>query len=76
LFIEAVDYAAARGLGLYEAIDALAPADPSSWTPGANIIAANPKRLDPELRKRLETAAKPEKQPSLLKRAFGRSSGS
>jgi hypothetical protein len=76
LLIEATDYAAARGLGLYEAIDAISPYHPASWPPGATVLAADPKRLDRDLRKRLETAAKPEKQPGLIRRMFGRPGGS
>lgn len=74
LLIEAVDNVAGRGLGLYEAIDAIAPDEPASWPSGAKIVTADPKRLGRDLRKRLEVAAKPEKQPGLLKRLTGRSS--
>jgi hypothetical protein len=37
---------------------------------------ADPKRLDRDLRKRLETAAKPDKKPSLLTRMLGRATSS
>ncbi len=73
LLIEATDHVAARGLGLYEAIDAVAPDQPSSLPAGSRLVFADPKRLDRDLRKRLEAATKPEKLPGLIKRVFGRS---
>ena len=74
LLIEATDHVAARGLGLYEAIDAIAPEHSASLPAGSRVLIADPKRLGRDLRKRLEAAAKPEKQPGLIKRVFGRSS--
>lgn len=68
LLLEAAAYAADRGLGLYEAIDAIVPEAPQAAPPGALILAPDRKRLDPALRKRLETAAQPAKQPGLLAR--------
>ena len=68
LLLEAVAYADERGLGLYEAIDAIVPEAPEADPPGARIVAPDRKRLDPALRKRLEDAAKPPKQPGLLTR--------
>lgn len=73
LLIEATDHVAGRGLGLYEAIDAVAPDHPESLPTGARLVLADPKRLDRDLRVRLETALKPEKQPGRIKRIFGRS---
>jgi hypothetical protein len=73
LLIEATDYVAGRGLGLYEAIDAVAPDQLESLPAGSRLLLADPKRLERDLRKRLEAAAKPEKQPGLIKRVFTRS---
>jgi hypothetical protein len=72
LLIEATDYVASRGLGLYEAIDAVASDQLESLPAGSRLLLADPKRLDRDLRKRLEAAAKPEKQPGLIKRVFTR----
>ena len=76
LLIEAVDYAAERGLGLFEAMDAIDPDQPASWPRGAQVLVADVKRLDRDLRKRLEAAAKPDKKPGLLGRVFGRPAAS
>ncbi len=73
LLIEAVDDVAARGLGLYEAIDAIAPDRPAVLPRGSRLLQADPNRLDRDLRKRLQTALKPEKQPGLVSRLLGRS---
>ena len=72
LLIDAVGYAADRGLGLYEAIDVIVPEAPEADPPGARVLAPNRKTLDPALRRRLEEAAKPPKQPGLAARLFGR----
>ncbi len=68
----AADYAAANGLGLFEAMDVIAPEAPAADPPGARIIEPSRTRLDPALRKRLEAAAKPPKRPSVIRRLFGR----
>ena len=68
LLLDAVAYADERGLGLYEAIDAVVPAVPEADPPGARILVPDRKRIDPALRKRLEDAAKPPKKPGLLAR--------
>jgi hypothetical protein len=47
LLLEAVAYADERGLGLYEAIDAIVPEAPEADPPGAWIVAPDRKRLDP-----------------------------
>lgn len=75
LLIEAADDAAARRVGLYEAIDAVQPDLPSTWPPGARVRFADVKRLERSLRKQLEAAAKPEKRPSLMAWMLGRSDG-
>lgn len=72
LLMEAAAYAGDRGLGLYEAIDVVTPEAPEADPPGAQLILPNRKRLDPALRRRLEEAAKPPKQPGLAARLFGR----
>lgn len=74
LLIEACRYARENGLGLYEAVNVIVPEAPESWPPGADIVTANRKRLDPELRRKLEDAAKPPKKPSLMSRLFRRKS--
>jgi len=60
------------GMGLYEAIDVVSPDHPDALPPGARIVVADRKRIDPALRKRIETASKPAKKPGLLARMFGR----
>ena len=75
LLLEATAYADERGLGLYEAIDAIVPEAPEADPPGARLVAPDRKRLDPALRKRLEEAAKPPKQPGLLARLRKRGAG-
>ena len=67
LMFEAVAYARDRGLGLYEAIDAVGPA-----LPGMVVIEPDAKRLDRELRDRIEAAIKPQKGPGLFSRLLGR----
>jgi hypothetical protein len=74
LVIEAVRYAREQGLGLYEAIDVITPDAPEAVPPGARVIVADRKRLDPALRHRLEKAAKPPKKPGLIRRMLGRGS--
>ncbi len=72
LLIGACDYAASRGLGLYEALDVVVPDAPGGDPPGARVVVADRRRLDPALRKRLEEAARPPKQPGLLSRLLRR----
>jgi hypothetical protein len=67
LMFEAVGYARERGLGLYEALDAVGPP-----IPGMLLIEPDPRRLDRELRDRIEQAIKAQKGPGLLSRLFGR----
>ncbi len=70
LMHEAVSYARDRGLGLYEALDVVGPG--GEGLPGARVILADPKRLDPGLQRRIAAASEPEKKPGLLARLFGR----
>jgi hypothetical protein len=72
LMMEACAYARARSLGLFEGIDVVVPDEPASIPPGGRVVVADPKRLDPALRARLEQAAKPPKKPGLVARLFGR----
>lgn len=70
LLLQTVEWAEARGQGLFEALDAIVPEAPEADPPGATIAAPNRKALEPALRKRLEEAAKPPKKPGLLSRLF------
>ncbi len=69
LMYEAARYAAGNGLGLFEAIDVLDPADPSSWPPGARVVAGSHDRA---LLERIQLAARPQKEPGLIARLFSR----
>jgi hypothetical protein len=69
---EAVKYAQAHGLGLYEAVDVISPSAPNSLPPGATVIEVDRKHIEPNLKKRLELAAKPTKQPNRLSRLIRR----
>jgi hypothetical protein len=72
LLLEVAAYAADRELGLVEAADVVVPGVPESQPPGLRLIAPDRKRLDRELRRRLEEASRPPKQPGLVARLFGR----
>lgn len=72
LMMEAVGYAADRGLGLYEALDVVTPEAPEGDPPGAVVVLPDRRRLEAALRRRLEAAAKPPKKPSLAARLLGR----
>ncbi len=72
LLIEAVDYANERGLGLYETLGVIVPEAPESVPPGGQLVLYDRKRIDPDLRKRIELAAKPPKEPTRLARLLGR----
>ncbi len=72
LFLEAVDYARQRELGLYEAVDVFTREASVTDPPGATLIVPNRKRIEPALRQRLEEAAKPPKKPGLAARLFSR----
>jgi len=75
LFMEAVDYARQRELGLYEAVDVVTPTPSPTDPPGVAIIVPNRKRIAPALRHRLEEAAKPPKKPGLAARLLSRRRG-
>ena len=72
LMYDVVAEARRRGLGLYEAIDVVTSDRDEAMPPGMRIVVADRKRVDPALRKRIETAAKPEKKPGMLARMLGR----
>ncbi len=68
LLHQAVSYARERGLGLYEAQDAV-----GGPVPGMHVVEApEKKRMDTDLRKRIETAIAEEKKGSLFSRFFGK----
>jgi len=70
--LAACDAAIARGMGLYEAMDVVTPDAPEADPPGAVVFVADRRKLDKALRRRLEDAAKPPKQPGLLGKMLGR----
>ena len=72
VLLEASAYAADRGLGLYEATDVVVPGVPASEPPGLRLVVPDRKRLERDLRRRLEAAARPPKEPGLLARLLGR----
>ena len=72
LLLEACAAARARGVGLFEALDVITLEAPESDPPGAVVVPGDRSRLDKTLRRRLEEAAKPPKQPGLVARIFGR----
>ncbi|MBW3634320.1 MAG: hypothetical protein KY456_14960 [Chloroflexi bacterium] len=72
VLLELSTYAADRGLGLFEASDIVVPGVPESEPPGLRLIAPDRKRLDRDLRRRLEEASRPPKQPGLVSRLLGR----
>ena len=72
VLLEASAYAADRGLGLYEATDVVVPGVPASEPPGLRLIAPDRKRLERDLRRRLEAASRPPKEPGFLARLLRR----
>jgi hypothetical protein len=70
--LEASAYAADRGLGLYEASDVVVPGVSASEPPGLRLVVPDRKRLERDLRQRLEDAARPPKEPGFLARMLGR----
>jgi hypothetical protein len=67
---EAIAYAREGGFGLFEALDVVGPS--GEGLPGATIVLADRKRIDPDLRQRIDAASQPEKKPGFLSRLFGR----
>ena len=69
LLLAACAHARERGLGLYEALDAIGPNGEGA---DGGLVVADRKRIEPGLRRRLEEAAKPPKKPGLAARLLGR----
>ena len=72
LLIESCAAARGHGVGLFEALDVITLDAPESDPPGAVVVPGDRNRLDKALRRRLEEASKPPKQPGLVARIFGR----
>jgi hypothetical protein len=72
LMTEVVTYAADRNLGIYETLGVVLVDEPASVPIGGSLIAYDRKRVDPELRKRIELAARPPKTPGRLARLLGK----
>ncbi len=70
LFNEAVDYALERGLGLYEALDAVGPEGQAVF--GGQVVIGSRDRVPKMERKRIEELSKPPKKPGLIQRVLGR----
>lgn len=70
LFHDAVDYALARNLGLYEALDAVGPGGEAVF--GGEVVIGSRDRVPRSERKRIDELSKPPKKPGLLQRMFGR----
>jgi len=68
---EAARYAARNDMGLFEAVDLLDAADPSTWPPGARVVTHS---ADAGLNERIRLASAPPKEPGLIARLFGRRS--
>lgn len=67
LMRKAVSYAHGRGMGLYEAQDAIGPTS----IPGLQMVEADdPKHMDSALRERIEAAIEAEKKPGFFQRFF------
>lgn len=72
LMHKAIAYAHERGMGLYEAQDAIG----SAHVPGLEIVeAADRKRMDPVLRERIQAALAEEKRRGFFSRFFRRGPG-
>jgi hypothetical protein len=69
LFTEAIDYALKRGLGVFEALDAVGPGGESVF--GGEVIIGSRERVAKAERKRIDTLSQPPRKPGLLKRMFG-----
>lgn len=73
--LEAARYAAERDLGLFEAIDVIAPGVQASWPAGAIVMFPDRKRLDPLLVQQIEAALRPPPKPGLFSRWASRLRG-
>jgi hypothetical protein len=74
LLNEMAAFAADRGLGLYEALDAVVPDMPRLSPPGAVVVVADRKRMDRETVKRLTEVLRP-KRRGLVARLMGNGRG-
>jgi hypothetical protein len=72
LILESVSYAAERNLGLYETLGVVLPDEPGSVPPGGQLVTYDKKRIDPELKKRIDLAAIPPRTPGRLARLLGK----
>lgn len=72
LMYEAVAYARAQGVGLYEALDVTGPG--GEGLPGATVYGPDRKRLDREVADRIAAYQKPPKKPGVWQRVLGRGS--
>jgi hypothetical protein len=72
LILESVSYAAERNLGLYETLGVVLPDEPGSVPPGGQLVTYDKKRIDPELKKRIDLAASPPRTPGRLARLLGK----
>jgi len=72
LLIEAVRYAADRNLAIFESLGVVLPDEPASVPPGGVLIAYDRKRIDPEMKQRIEIATRPPKTAGRLARLLGK----
>lgn len=73
LFREAIAYAEAHGLGLFEALDAIGPDGQAIF--GGTVIVGSRNRVPKDERKRIDKASEPPKKPGLLSRVLSRQQG-
>ena len=72
ILIEATNYADEHDLGLFETMGVIVPDAPDSFPPGSTLVVFDKKHVNPDLRARVEEAAKPPKEPGRLSRLLGR----
>lgn len=70
LMLDAVSFARAEGLGLFEAMDVVGLGGESIV--GTTVVRPDRKRLDAAVQMRIAEAIRPPKQPGLISRMFGR----
>jgi hypothetical protein len=69
LLNQAVDCALGRGMGLYEALDAVGPGGEAVF--GGEVIVGSRGRVPKAERRRIDELSKPPRKPGLLQRMFG-----
>jgi hypothetical protein len=69
LMMEAVDYAAASHLGLFEAVGLVDFSDPATWPPGSQV---HNRPSDKGILQLVADAARPDPKPSRISRLFNR----